>query len=169
MRRMIATLLLALGVAGIAGANEGKEMRVPPGAKAPSFTFSEVASGGAMTMENVGRGRPLLLAFLQTSCQSCSREMQSLKQLRAAGASFEVLGIFIDVTARDFQKYATDAGLPFVFGWDSGNAIAESYGVSFAPVLFLLDRDRKVVAVYRGFHPGIEQSLKADLAKLGGK
>ncbi|MBI5018205.1 MAG: TlpA family protein disulfide reductase [Deltaproteobacteria bacterium] len=168
MKRIIAAALLALYLAGAGGARaaSGSDRLLAVGGRAPDFTFTEVQSGGAMALDNVGRGRPLLLVFLQTSCQSCARELQSLKDVRAAGAPIEVLGIFIDVTARDFQKYVADNALPFVFGWDSGNAIAEAYGVPFAPASFLLDRERKIAAVYRGFHPGIEQALRADFARL---
>jgi peroxiredoxin len=168
MKRIAATVALTFGLLTAAGASAGmdSDRLLAVGDKAPAFTFSEVASGGAMTMDTVARGRPLLLVFLQTACQSCYREMQTLKQLRASSADFDVLGIFLDMKAKDFQKYIADNGLPFVFGWDSGYSIADSYGVSFTPASFLLDRDRTVAAVYRGFHPGIEQALKADLAKL---
>jgi len=105
--------------------------------------------------------------FLQTACQSCYREMMALKAAKAASPSLEVLGIFLDMKAKDFQKYISENGLPFTFGWDSGYSIADSYGVSFTPASFLLDAERTVAAVYRGFHPGIEQALKADIEKLG--
>lgn len=171
MRRIAATALFALGLLTASGARAGldSDKLLAVGNKAPAFTFSEVVGGGAMTMDAVAHGRPLLLVFLQTACQSCFREMQTLKQLRAAGAEIEVLGIFLDMKAKDFPKYIGDNELPFVFGWDSNYSIADAYGVSFTPASFLLDRDRTVAAVYRGFHPGIEQSLRADLARLAKK
>jgi len=168
MRRIAATALLAFGLLAAAGAQASmdSDKLLAVGNKAPAFTFAEVASGGAMTMDVVAHGRPHLLVFLQTACQSCFRGMQTLKQLRAGGAEIEILGIFLDMKAKDFQKYIGDNELPFVFGWDSNYSIAEAYGVSFTPASFLLDQDRNVTAVYRGFHAGIEQALKADLAKL---
>lgn len=169
MRRFTASLVCTLGLAAASAAWAGmdSEKLLAPGGQAPTFTFSEATTGAAMAMQNVGRGRPLVLVFLQTACQSCYREMMSLKKLKASGADFDVLGIFLDMKAKDFQKYIADNELPFTFGWDSGYTIADSYGVSFTPASFLLDADRTVRAVYRGFHPGIESSLKADLEKLG--
>jgi peroxiredoxin len=139
------------------------------GASAPNFNFSDVLSGGVTPFDTVGRGRPVLLVFLQTACQSCFREMMVLKTVKAEIPELEVVGIFLDMKAKDFQKYVNENGLPFVFGWDSGYTIANAYGVSFTPASFLIDGKRKVASVYKGFHPGIEQSLKADLAKLAKK
>lgn len=173
MTRFVASIACALGLllAATPGARAGMDADklLSTGAPAPAFTFTDAVTGGAMAMQNVARGRPLLLVFLQTACQSCYREMMSLKKLREGGTEFDVLGIFLDMKAKDFQKYITENELPFSFGWDSGYTIADSYGVSFTPASFLLDADRKVAAVYRGFHPGIESSLKADLARLAGR
>ena len=163
---MAALLLLALSLPARSLAGMASDKMLAVGERAPSFNFTDVATGGVVPSDTIARGRPLLLVFLQTACQSCYREMMTLKAAKAESPDLEVLGIFLDMKAKDFQKYISENGLPFTFGWDSGYSIADTYGVSFTPASFLLDADRNVAAVYRGFHPGIEQALKADIAKL---
>lgn len=163
---LTALLLLVLGLPARSPAGMDSDKMLAAGQKAPSFNFTDVVSGAAVPSDTLARGRPLLLVFLQTACQSCFREMMALKAVKAANPDFEILGIFLDMKAKDFQKYISENGLPFTFGWDSGYTVADAYGVSFTPASFLLDADRTIAAVYRGFHPGIEQALKADIARL---
>jgi len=92
--------------------------------------------------------------------------MLVLKGLKEELAGFGVMAVFIDMTIRNVKQYTEDNELPFTCTWDSSGEIAESYGVTFSPTSFLLNSDRKVVKVYKGFHPGVERELRSDLEAL---
>lgn len=139
------------------------------GGPAPSFLYTDFETGVAMPFEGFERNRPIVLVFLQTACRSCNREMAVLKRLQEETASFGVLAVFLDMTPRNLKKYVEDNDLPFTFTWDSTNAIAGAYGVTFTPASFLLDGKRQVVKIYRGFHPGVERSLQTDLKGLAAR
>ncbi|MDF1556177.1 MAG: redoxin domain-containing protein [Deferrisomatales bacterium] len=136
------------------------------GEQAPPFMYSDLNAGGVSPFETFERNRPIVLTFLQTACRSCHREMLALKRLKVELEGFGVMAVFIDMTVRNVKKYVEENELPFVCTWDSSGEIAETYGVSFSPTSFLLDAERKVVNVYRGFHPGVERTMKSDLEGL---
>jgi len=161
-------LAALLALPGVARAGMGSENLLQVGGAAPTFSFSDVNSGVVMPAETLARGQPLVLVFLQTACRSCYSEMLSLKKLYQDPGGFAVLGVFLDMKPKNFKSYIEENALPFHFTWDANYAIAEAYGVAFTPATFLLDRDRKVASVYRGFHPGTEKAMKEDLARLRG-
>jgi peroxiredoxin len=140
-----------------------------PGDKAPDLSFADVQTGAMTPFEALGRQRPLVVLFLQTACRSCYHEILTLKKLQKELDTFAVFGVFLDMKAKDFGSYIKEHKLPFTFAWDSNYAIAEAYGVSFTPASFVLDRDRKIVSVHRGFRPGMAQDLRSDIERLGGK
>lgn len=151
-----------------AWAGMGSEKLLKVGEPAPTFTFSDVNSGVVLPAETLARGEPLILVFLQTACRSCYGEMLTLKKLHQDPGGFSVLGVFLDMKPKNFSAYVEENGLPFHFTWDANYSIAETYGVAFTPATFLLGRDRKIAAVYRGYHPGMEKALKEDLGRLRG-
>ena len=136
------------------------------GEQAPPFIYSDLNAGGVSLFETFERNRPIILAFLQTACRSCHREAMTLKRLKEELGNFGVMAVFIDMTQRNIKKYTQENELPFTCTWDSSGDIAESYGVTFSPTSFLLDAERKVIKVYRGFHPGVERALRNDLEAL---
>ncbi len=167
---LVGALMVMLGAALPASGAAEAEKILAPGDAAPSFTFSDGATGVVMSSDSVARGKPLLLVFLQTACRSCYSEMLTLKKLHEGMGGFEVLGVFLDMKPKNFKSYMEENSLPFQFTWDANYSIAQDYGVSFTPASFLLDGERKVVAAYRGFHPGTERTMKSDVEKLvGGK
>lgn len=135
-------------MAASAAMGGGKMLKV--GAEAPKFDFTDI-EGNKGSLDVFAEGKPLLLVFLQTACRSCQREMAFLKQLKEDGADMNLLVIFVDMKERDFKKYKADNEYPFTFFWDNDYAIAEQYGVSFTPSSFLLDKERVVAKVYRGW------------------
>jgi peroxiredoxin len=144
-------------------AGMGGEKLLEPGVAAPEFSFTDI-EGKADSTKNFAKGEPLLLVFLQTTCRSCQRELEHMRDLGQGGFKVPVLAIFIDPTPREFKKFVEDNKLPFRFTWDEEMSIVEAYGVSFAPTSFLLDKDRKIAKVYRGWQgkgPDIEGDVKA--------
>lgn len=136
------------------------------GEQAPTFLYTDLIRRGTVMFDTFERNRPVLLLFLQTACRSCHREVLALKRFEAELEGVGVMAVFIDMTPRNVKKYVEENELPFTCTWDSSGEIAESYGITFSPTCFLLDASRKVVKVYKGFHPGVERELKKDLQTL---
>lgn len=151
------------GAALNAAAGMGGDKLLEVGSEAPAFSFTDI-EGKADTLKDYAKGEPLLLVFLQTTCRSCQRELEHMRDLAQTGFKVPVLAIFIDPTPREFKQFVADNKLPFRFTWDEEMTIVEAYGVSFAPTSFLLDKERKVAKVYRGWQgkgPDIEGDVKA--------
>ncbi len=157
---------LVLAFAGSGGAGVGTERMLREGEPAPRFRFAEIPGGEVRSLDEVAPGRPVLVVFLQTACRSCVRELLAVKKLRAEIGRFGVVGVFVDMKARDFEGYVRDYDLPFRFTWDPDFTLANAFGVTFTPASFLLGPDGTVEAVYRGFTVGLEESMGRDILRL---
>lgn len=162
---LLAFLFLFVPLVSLAGMGGGKLLK--PGSVAPDFTFKDL-DGKEETLHTYAKGKPVVLVFIQTACGSCQREMSFLKDMKAAGTDVDILVIFIDVREMDFKAYVKEYNLPFRFTWDSNYSTADSYGVSFAPASFLVDKDRNIAKVYRGWSRGVED-ISQDVKTLLGK
>jgi peroxiredoxin len=160
------SLLVAISGPNPAESGMGSEALLRVGDGAPTFTSIDAQTREIISFEQLYRNHPMVLVFLQTACRSCQREMSLLQRIQTELGELRVFGVFVDMTARGITNYIEKNALPFRFTWDSSNAIAKAYGVTFTPASFLLDRDRKVVQVYRGFHDGMERALRSELEKL---
>lgn len=154
MKRTVLTIFIALAilitvpVASLAGMGGGSLLTA--GTEAPDFTFKDL-DGKEDSLYAHKVGEPLLLVFIQRTCRSCQREMDFLKQLSDENDSINVLGVFVDAVDRDFKKFIEEKGLPFRFFWDAEYEIGDKYGVSFTPTSYLLDKNRVISKVYRGW------------------
>jgi peroxiredoxin len=162
------SLLVAISVTNPAECGMSSAALLRAGEPAPTFNGIDAQTREIISFEQLYRNHPMVLVFLQTACRSCQREMILLQRVQTELEELRVFGVFVDMTARGIAGYIEKNALPFRFTWDSSNAIAKAYGVTFTPTSFLLDRDRKVVQVYRGFHDGMERALQTDLEKLVG-
>jgi peroxiredoxin len=159
----IVVLLLVAPFAALAGMGGSKMLN--PGVVAPDFEFTDTV-GQKGSLYKAAEGKPLLLVFVQTSCRSCQREMAFIKELQDKGSNIEILVVFVDLKQRDFVAFAKENGLPFRFLWDSDYKVADAYGVAFTTASFLLDGERKVAKVYRGW-TGSGTELIDDLKSVG--
>jgi peroxiredoxin len=165
-RRAFLSLLVGVLLPAVASAALDTDGLIDVGQPAPSFTSTDAQTGALLSFASVYRNQPMVLVFLQTACRSCYREMTTIQRLQQEVGGFGVLGVFLDMTPRNVRKYIEQNGFPFTFTWDADSTIAQAYGVAFTPASFLLDGDRNVVRVYKGFHPGIERALRKDVQEL---
>jgi peroxiredoxin len=138
-----------------------------PETNAPDMAFTDI-TGVESSLHEFAKGKPLLLVFLQTACRSCQREMAFLSDMRKKGTEIDVLGVFVDMRKGDFNAYVKKHDLDFTFTWDGKYAMADLYGVSFTPSSFLLDKNRVIKNVYRGWSRK-GKPIDKDIEALGGK
>jgi peroxiredoxin len=164
MRRILfslfALVFILVFVPKISFAGMGGGNILPVGVAAPDFQYTDL-DGQKSSLYETDKGKPLLLVFIQRTCRSCQREMEFLKELKERNKDLNILGVFIDAVEKNFNGFKKEMGLPFRFFWDANLEVADTYGVSFAPTSFLLDKDRLISKVYRGWSRQDDQ-LEAD-------
>ncbi len=163
MRAFAALLVLAVGLAVAPSAPANSLLQ--RGDRAPAFRFADVRTGTVYDFDSLAPDRPFLLVFLQTACRSCIREVIALKQLQRE-LDIPVVGVFLDVSDRDLTRYLRDYDVRFPFAWDPEGTTAAAYGVSATPTTFLVDRDRRIAAVYSGYVVGMEEEMRQDVERL---
>ncbi|MEQ8209332.1 MAG: TlpA disulfide reductase family protein [Lacipirellulaceae bacterium] len=100
------------------------------------------------------RGKVVLVDFWATWCGPCRGEIPSMKEMYSGyhDKGFEILGISLDDTAEDAQRYIKEEGITWrtLFpaneadrGWN--NPMARYYGINGIPTAILIDKEGKVV------------------------
>jgi peroxiredoxin len=117
--------------------------------QAPALVLPAVG-GGIVDLASF-RGKPVLLNFWATWCDSCKQEMPELETLskRAAGR-YAVLGVSMDDNpAKDVPPFAKKYGLTFPL-LAADNKAGAAWAVRGLPATFLIDADGRVVRRWLG-------------------
>ena len=152
LRSSFAALLLA-GCAVLLGQESGSHAALVPSAQrkpAPDFALKD-SIGKQFTLKDY-RGKILLLDFWATWCHGCKQEMPWFadfdRKYRDSGLA--VLGISMDDDGwKVVSPFIKSTGVPYqiVLGDEK---TAKSYQIENMPDTFLIDREGRVAAVYRG-------------------
>lgn len=102
--------------------------------------------------ENVlARAQLTLVFFFSSTCGHCHDQMPGVQALyqRYGTAGLQVIGVALDTDSMELAATMREASLTFpiassYLAW--GEPLAKSWGVSATPSLFLLDRDRRILA-----------------------
>ena len=143
-----ASLALGLALGAPAGADALKA-----GAIAPDFTLPAAADGRSVSLkELLAKNKAVAVIFVATKCpvsNAYNGRMAALaKEYAAKGIA--VLGVNSNVTEPpgDVAEHAKKNGLDFPILKDSGNKVADAWGATRTPEVFLLDP--KGVVLYHG-------------------
>ncbi|MEL6183631.1 MAG: TlpA disulfide reductase family protein [Myxococcota bacterium] len=148
---LVLCLLAAVGLAG-RRVWEIASGTPPPvaGQPAPLFT-APLLEGGSFDLEGA-RGKVLLIDFWATWCPPCVASLPHLERIHGdfADRDFAVIGVNQEPgdEAR-VRAFVAGKGLSFPTVMDAGE-VGARYGVTSLPTTYLVDREGRVRAVFRG-------------------
>jgi peroxiredoxin len=138
------------------------------GMPAPDFNFT-TPDGKEHRLHDLNKEYTLLI-FWTTTCPYCTEMMPGLKTIAEEyklehPGYFEVLAISIDTEKELWESFVKEEKLDFIHsadfkGWES--PAARLYNINATPMIFLLDKDKKIVLKPNRLRP-LERFLKRQL------
>ena len=118
---------------------------------APDFTLERLDGSGDLRLSSLA-GKAVVVNFWASWCIPCKEEAPFLEELWRDNRRRDLVVVGLD--ARDFRadarRFAGRFGLTFPLLYDGPGDEAESFGVTGFPETFVLDRDGRVVAAFKG-------------------
>lgn len=140
------------------------------GAVLPDFALKNT-SGGTLRLSEYQKGGPALVAFWKHECPTCQLAVPYLERIyrRCRGERLRFLGVAQDAK-EDAVAFAKEKAImmPFVLE-ESPWPAAEACGLTNVPTVFLVDGERKCLAVQVGFSRKAYQEISDRVAGLAGK
>lgn len=126
------------GLYGQSGHNPMVPPTLPVGAQAPNFTLPKV--GGGITTLNDFNGRPLLLAFVSTTCDPCKEFLPKLNAFSKHEASGDVSVLIISMgTMKENERLREEFELLPPVAVQEEMEVMTRYSTRQVPFVFLID------------------------------
>jgi len=120
------------------------------------------------------KSRYTLLLFWKTGCGHCEKAVRTLKQFydQTDNLDINIFAVYVKSSKKDWEKFLDKEGVRNLWTnvWDSKdkNDFHSKYYVVSTPILYVLDKNRKVLSVWNG-DSGVKElveKLNAQRAKL---
>jgi cytochrome c biogenesis protein CcmG/thiol:disulfide interchange protein DsbE len=138
----------------------------------PAPDFSLLDPNGATVSLSSFKGKIVVVDFWAMWCQACKESFGSLttiqKELGEKGVV--VLGVNLEnVNPQKVAAFAKKAGITYTVLLDPKTSTAKLFSVKGVPSLVIVDKDQKIVKMFRGLNKSTEKEISALLLSLTGK
>lgn len=111
-------------------------------------------------------GKPVLIVFMGSWCPWCKKTMPAVTALKEKyGDQVEIVGAFMDATPGPVRDAAKEHGFTVKALYNAGE-LAEGLNVQGLPHTMLFDKKHRVVKVWEGFRPDMEEVVTVEIDKL---
>lgn len=136
---------------------------VDVGQPAPDFTLTDALSGNTISLADCS-GKVVLLDFFATYCSHCREAFDNdLVPLYNQAYVDDPYVVFLSInikepgiSAETLRSFAEEHGVTWPILMGSNSDIAQVYGVTIVPTLFIIDGDGVITLRYNGGSPGAE-------------
>jgi peroxiredoxin len=139
------------------------------GHTAPPFVLSS-PDGRSISLEEVLRRGPAVVAFFKISCPVCQLALPFLERLHQRFPDDRVcfLGVSQD-EASDTREFCAEFGVSFPTVMDEdGYPASNAYGLTNVPTVFLIDQEGRVQIASVGFEKAAIEKISAEIARMLG-
>ena len=135
-------------------APDGVEFRAPPAGTPPAPAFElPLVDGDVVDTAEQWAQRPLVLTFVESSCEPCREQQQEINEVAADyGDVVLFLGIAGTSEPDDVREYVGENDVAYPVGTDPSGEIWLQYGVDEPPLVVLVSRGGRLL---RGWPGGI--------------
>ena len=138
---------------------------------APLFSGVELNTDQQISLSDY-RGKVVFLDFWASWCPPCLASLPAYERMyrEIGNGEFEMIAINVDENTEDGLEFLKDHPVSYPVLADPEGKIGIPYGIRGLPRSFLLDRDGRIIAIYKGFKAGDEIKLKQKIeGVLAGK
>jgi thiol-disulfide isomerase/thioredoxin len=155
------------GSSGVTVEGGSRTTLLPAGVAGPPFR-APLVGGGTAALDGVEG--PVVLAFWAPWCPACREEMPVVERLSDdyPGLAFRSVVIWRNHRPGPTpEAFIADTGITHPAFLDDGtDALADAYGITGTPTLYLLDAEHRVARTLQGVTP--EDELRAAFDALAG-
>ncbi len=139
---ILLALSLTLFIALVIEASTGVEPSKPGiGQLAPDFTLKDL-NGQPHSLKDY-RGKVVIVSFISTECPVVSAYLERIKAIAADYKARNVVFLGINSNSTEpvstIREHAAKNNLTFTILKDEGNQVADAYGASFTPEMYVID------------------------------
>lgn len=159
-------LVSLLAVAVLAMACMPKLPDLPEVVTLKSAQLPVAAEESVMWQSDDYNGKPILMVFMGSWCPWCKKTMPAVNALKEKyGDQVEIVGAFMDQTPGPVRDAAKEHGLNAKALYNAAE-LAETVGVNGVPHVMLFDKKHRVIKVWEGFRPDMEEVVTVEIDKL---
>jgi len=161
----------------ISNALMAQEKKLQIGELAPSFVLKSIEDEYVYLRDFCGELRPpikdkkphvVIISFFATWCEPCHKEMMELAEAleEFKNKPIQVLLINLKEEKPKVQSFLKNKNYPGIVLLDKYGIVAENYGVTSLPRLFVVSKDGKLAWETMGYQENFRQELGSALKKL---
>jgi cytochrome c biogenesis protein CcmG, thiol:disulfide interchange protein DsbE len=138
--------------------------------QAPNFKLVSV-KGDTVALSSF-KGKIVVVDFWAMWCQACKEAFGNLNTIQKDMAAGNVVVVGINLENANPQKvvaFAKKAGIEYTILLDPKTETAKLFSVKGVPSLVVIDKDQKIVKMFRGLNKSTEKEIHELLVSLAGK